>query len=233
MGEAARLYDQYVAFKGWDDAAGAHAPEDFAALLRLSGKTGLYRLLDIGFGRGELLDWAKAQGIETHGVEIIPELVERACQRGHAAVQGGLAQLPDGQFDVVVATDVLEHLSVEQLQAMLADVRRLLKPDGAFVARFPNGQSPFSGPYQNGDLTHVLHLTPNAVRQLAGAAGLTVVGAHNLRPKTKGLSGVKRALAYALRDLVETVIGYAYFGYRMPFDPNIVVVLRPSEPPPP
>jgi 2-polyprenyl-3-methyl-5-hydroxy-6-metoxy-1,4-benzoquinol methylase len=223
-----RLYDDYVAFKGWEDDAPAGSPDDFAALLAFARKRPPYRLLDIGFGRGDLLDWAKSQGIETHGVEIIPELVERAKARGHRARSGELSTLPAAQFDVIVATDVLEHLTVAQLQKMLADVRRLLKDDGVFIARFPNGQSPFSGPYQNGDLTHVLCLTPGAVRQLAGAAGLAMAGAYNFRPKARGLSGLKRRAAYLLRDMVETIVGVAYFGYRMPMDPNVVVVLGPG-----
>jgi 2-polyprenyl-3-methyl-5-hydroxy-6-metoxy-1,4-benzoquinol methylase len=229
MGEPSRLYGDYVAFKGWEgDDAVAGSPGDFAALLRLSGKLPPYSLLDVGFGRGDLLDWANAQGIETHGLEIIPELVERARARGHDARTGELSQLPADQFDVVTATDVLEHLSVEGLQSLLREVRRVLKADGAFIARFPNGQSPFSGAYQHGDLTHVLHLTPNALRQLAEAAGLRVTEAHNFRPMAPGLSGLKRRLAYLARDMVESVIGYAYFGHRMPMDPNIVIVLRPA-----
>ena len=226
MGETAGLYKDYVAFKGWDEDGAARSPDDFAALLGLAGKQRGYRLLDIGFGRGELLDWAKSQGAETHGVEIIPELVTRARARGHAA-SASLRRLPAGKFDVIVATDVLEHLTVDQLRDLLAQVRRLLAADGAFIARFPNGQSPFSGAYQNGDLTHVLHLTPNAVRQLAVAAGLRLERACNLRPGARGLRGLRRAAAYLLRDLVEIALGYAYFGHRMPMDPNVVVVLRP------
>lgn len=220
------LYDDYVAFKGWEGEPRDDRPEDHASLIKFAGKHGRFRLLDVGFGRGELLDWAKAQGIETYGSEIIPELVSRALDRGHAAVGGDLSQLPAGAFDVVTALDVLEHLSLEQLQQLLTQVRRLLAPDGVFLARFPNGQSPFSIPYQNGDLTHVRWLTPGAVRQVAASAGLSLCGAHNLRPIPRGFSGFKHRLAYALRDLTEIVLGYAYFGHRFPMDPNVVVVLR-------
>jgi 2-polyprenyl-3-methyl-5-hydroxy-6-metoxy-1,4-benzoquinol methylase len=228
MSEAPRLYDDYIAFKGWEDDRLSTDSKDIAALLALARKPQPYRLLDVGFGRGELLDWAKSQGIETHGSEIIPELVERARSRGHGVVQGDLKQLEAGGFDVITAIDVLEHLTVEQLSALLADVRRLLMPDGVFIARFPNGQSPFSGPYQNGDLTHVRSLTPGAIRQVAGSAGLALDGAYNLRPHASGFRGLKRRAAYAFRDAVETLIGFAYYGYRFPMDPNIVIVLRPA-----
>lgn len=45
--------------------------------------------------------------------------------------------LPDGAFDIVVAVEVLEH--VEKDQAFVANVRRVLRPGGAFLMTTPNG----------------------------------------------------------------------------------------------
>ena len=72
MGEGADFYAGYVTFKGWEADEGIKRPEDYAALLALGGHARPRLLLDIGTGRAELLDWAKAQGIETFGTEIIP-----------------------------------------------------------------------------------------------------------------------------------------------------------------
>lgn len=223
------LYDRYVAFKGWGEE-GRDSADEFATLLGFSRKIAPYRLLEIGFGRGDLLDWARAQGIETHGVEIIPELVKRAQERGHSVSASGLGQLRTGDFDVVVAVDVLEHFTLAELQDFLTQVRRVLCPDGVFIARFPNGQSPFSGLFQHGDLTHTLQLTPNALRQLAAPAGLSLGGAYNCRPLGRGFTTLKRRLAYLVRDFVETIVGYVYFGHRIPLDPNVVAVLHRAEP---
>lgn len=225
MPEAPKLYDDYIAFKGWEADAPPAQSEDYAVLLSGARAGAGASLLDIGFGRGDFLDWALGQGLKTAGVEIIPELVERAAARGHDA-RAELAQFEAAAFDVVTAIDVLEHLTTDQLAGMLGEVRRLLAPQGVFVARFPNGQSPFSVPYQNGDLTHVRWLTPGAVRQVAHTVGLTLAASYNPRPTPPGLRGLKRRAGYLIRDLVETVVGYAYFGHRIPMDPNIVVVLR-------
>lgn len=44
---------------------------------------------------------------------------------------------PDSNFDVVVMSEVLEHLSDELLSSTLVEVRRVLKPDGRFIGTVP------------------------------------------------------------------------------------------------
>jgi SAM-dependent methyltransferase len=220
MTERVGFYRSYIEHKGWN-TADSLTPADCMDLVgRLSAGC---RLLEIGFGRGGFLDWAKEQGAQTFGVEIIPELRERASAVGHV-IASDLESL-EGQFNLIVARDVLEHLDPRECQEMLAKIASRLAPGGRFVARFPNGQSPFAGRYQNGDITHVRALTPEAVRQLAGPVGLFVVEARNPRPKGRGLGSIKRRLAYSVRDLMELVIGYVYLGYRVPMDANVIVVL--------
>jgi SAM-dependent methyltransferase len=47
----------------------------------------------------------------------------------------GLAGLPDGCLDLVVAAEVLEH--IDDLGPVLADFRRLLKPGGRLLVSLP------------------------------------------------------------------------------------------------
>jgi SAM-dependent methyltransferase len=224
MKQAAAAYEGYADFKNWLDGNDAARPEDFTALLRLTGQGLPDRLLDFGFGQGVFLDWCKQQGISTAGVEIIPEMVERALAKGHEVIDMATYQ---GAFQVITAIDVLEHLSVEQQEDLFRQAARLLAPGGCLVARFPNGASPFFGTYQHSDLTHVRALTATAVRQSARRCGLELALAANPRSTPPGLLGsIKRRLVYACRDLVEIFIGYIYFGRRMPMDPNVAVVLR-------
>jgi cyclopropane fatty-acyl-phospholipid synthase-like methyltransferase len=227
MNTAAHEYGSYVEFKGWRDGNGAD-PEEFEALLGLSAATRGYAHLDIGFGRGDFLDWSRTnRAARTFGTELIPELRESAAHRGHVVLDPDL-ELCERRFDVITAVDVLEHLSLDQCRDLLRQVRRLLEPHGVFIARFPNGQSPFSGRYQNGDLTHVRALTGESIRQIAEPEGLTLRRELSLRPHMAGLRGLKRRVAYLVRDLIEVVIGYAYLGHRIAMDANLVVVLARS-----
>jgi hypothetical protein len=129
-----------------------------------------------------------------------------------------------------VLLDVLEHLHTDEIRRLFGSAVRLLSHSGRLLARFPNGLSPFAGLYQRGDLTHVQVLTPEALRQLGEPLGLVVLGGYNPRSlPTAFRARLRRCAAYIVRDIIEAVIGYTYFGRREPLDPNIVVVLARCE----
>jgi SAM-dependent methyltransferase len=72
------------------------------------------RLLDIGFGRGYMLQMAQVYGFEVHGVDGSPAAVERLRpQFGRRVAHGviGVDPIPWDSFDVVVMSHVLEHLA--------------------------------------------------------------------------------------------------------------------------
>lgn len=95
------------------------------------------RILDAGCGTGGNLRKFDRLGIAT-GVEPSPEAVgfcrERGLERVH---QAGLESLPleDGSFDLVAATDVIEHVDAEQ-QA-LRELRRVAAPGGVLLVTVP------------------------------------------------------------------------------------------------
>src|SRR5579883_3181293 len=72
------------------------------------------RVLDLGCGEGELLEWlAGNKGVEARGVEISGAKVQRAIARGVSAYQGdideGLADYPDRAFDYVILSQTLQE----------------------------------------------------------------------------------------------------------------------------
>jgi methionine biosynthesis protein MetW len=96
------------------------------------------RVLDLGCGEGELLEWlAQNKGVEARGVEISGAKVQRAIARGVSVYQGdidqGLADYPDQAFDYVILSQTLQetHSPRKVLREMLRVGRR------AIVA-FPN-----------------------------------------------------------------------------------------------
>lgn len=108
------------------------------ALLRAGGVTTPRRILDAGCGTGRnLLDYARL-GHEAEGVDFSAEAVAFCRRRGLDAVrQAPLEELPyeDGRFDLVVATDVIEHLSDDH--AALAELRRVTAPGGRIAVTVP------------------------------------------------------------------------------------------------
>jgi ubiquinone/menaquinone biosynthesis C-methylase UbiE len=100
-------------------------------------------VLEIGPGTGyALARLARAVGEtgKAYGLELSPRMLERARDRIDDAgleqraglVQGDAADLPfpDGRFDVVFASFVLELFSPTEVPRVLAECRRVLRPQG-------------------------------------------------------------------------------------------------------
>ncbi|WP_380783176.1 methyltransferase domain-containing protein [Sphingomonas sp. R86520] len=86
-----------------------------------------FRLLDVGFGDGDMLRrierWAKAKGIAADlvGVDLNPRSEQAARAHGGDVryVTGDYADLADEPWDVIVSSLVAHHMSHEQLVAFL------------------------------------------------------------------------------------------------------------------
>ena len=89
-------------------------------------------LLDLGCGEG-LLALLKRKDVYLAGIDLSPELVEMATRNGYDAARvGQLTELPfeDGSFDYVVSLDVFGHVDFADKDALLAEIKRVLRPDG-------------------------------------------------------------------------------------------------------
>lgn len=136
---AALDYDGYYdeANLSVPDFIGARLDEIFASFAPYR-RTG--RLLDIGCGAGSLLEAARRAGWEAAGTEVSRPAVEHARRAGFEVFCGDLAAapFPAGHFDVVTASEILEHLA--DPQAMIRGVARVLRPGGLFWATTPHGR---------------------------------------------------------------------------------------------
>jgi SAM-dependent methyltransferase len=95
------------------------------------------RILDAGCGTGGNLKRYERIG-DAIGVDPSADAVRFCRERGLDSVrQAGLEALPfeDGVFDLVAATDVLEHVAAEE-QA-LRELRRVAAPGGALLLTVP------------------------------------------------------------------------------------------------
>lgn len=97
------------------------------------------RLLEIGCAQGHLLAIAEGRGWQVEGVEISAEATCTArSEFGLSVHPGTLEEQPDaiGLFDVVVATDVIEHIA--NPRGFLRAVRHRLRAGGLAVIETPN-----------------------------------------------------------------------------------------------
>ena len=91
------------------------------------------RILDLGCGNGTLTEKLVAAGAEVVAVDAAPDMVAAARAKGiDARVMPGQALVFDREFDAVFSNAALHWMRPPE--AVLAGVRRALKPGGRFVA---------------------------------------------------------------------------------------------------
>ncbi len=224
-----RVYGDYDGWKDWEtpsERERAIANKLFAIELRRTGAKPPSRVLEIGFGSGDFLVFLNQQGFQCDGIERRDPHNARLQALGINATTTPLSDLAPGHYDAVFAFDVLEHMTKPELLDAMVQIERVLKPGGHLLARFPNGASPFGRFGHNGDLTHLLALTPGSFGQACSLAGLRHDGSWNAAYRWTGAGRVNRftkPLLLALRRLSEAFIGYIHFGMQMPLDPQVTV----------
>jgi SAM-dependent methyltransferase len=93
------------------------------------------RILDLGCGDGALTARLAERGASVVGVDTSPSLLDAARARGLDARLADAHALPfSGEFDAVFSNAALHWM--REIDAVLAGVRRALKPGGRFVGEF-------------------------------------------------------------------------------------------------
>jgi SAM-dependent methyltransferase len=89
-------------------------------------------VLDLGCGAG-LLALLKRKNVRVTGLDISRDCAAVALGNGYtSALAGALTALPfaDNSFDYVVSLDVMGHVEFAEKDAVLAEIKRVLRPDG-------------------------------------------------------------------------------------------------------
>lgn len=137
-------------------------------------------VLDIGCGRGELLEVLGAEGVSAVGVDLNAEMVAEARGRGLDAHQGDavawLRAQPEHSLGAVISVHVVEHLQLDPLIELLELAASRLVPGGILVAETPNPASLIVlGNSYILDPTHVRPLHPSLLSFLCERAGFRSV----------------------------------------------------------
>ena len=103
---------------------------------------GCKNVLDIGCGRGEFLKTMRDAGISARGIELSAESVALCRAEGLEAemadVYPYLAGLPEGAFDGIFCSQVVEHLPPERLPELIRLCSSRLTEGGVIAIETPN-----------------------------------------------------------------------------------------------
>lgn len=141
---------------------------------------GTSQVVDIGCGRGELLQALTDSGVSVRGLDVNPAMVELCRGRGFDVELGDavsfLAGQPDASLGGLVAIQVVEHFTPEYLTRFLEAAFHAMRPGAPLVLETinPNCWMAFFETYIR-DLTHKQPLHPDTLRHLVASSGFSHV----------------------------------------------------------
>ncbi|MGN6322769.1 MAG: class I SAM-dependent methyltransferase [Dyella sp.] len=101
--------------------------------------------VDLGCGRGEWLELLKENGFDGQGVDLDAGMLRSCHERNLRAIQGDviefLRKLPSESQLIVSGFHIAEHLPFEQLQTLVAEALRVLRPAGLLILETPNPEN--------------------------------------------------------------------------------------------
>ena len=172
-------------------------------------------VVDVGCGRGELLDLLQQRGVRARGVDTNAGMVQLCRSRGLDVEQGDalgfLERQPDGSIGGLAAIQVVEHFDPAYLLRVLEAAYHKMRDGAPMVLETINPACwmAFFETYIR-DVTHRQPLHPETLRYLVQASGFTSVDVHFRSPvrESDRLDRVPEADA-ALASLARVVNDHA------------------------
>ncbi|WP_272970766.1 class I SAM-dependent methyltransferase [Comamonas terrigena] len=126
------------------------------------------RILDYGCGTGKFLDLFCSLGMDASGVDINPEYIHRAVQKGQSAYDPEYFFSTDTPpYDIIFLSHLIEHLSPDELHGLIPKLCQKLSPHGKLIVL-----SPTHGERFYHDFTHIRPYLPQSFRHAFGATGM-------------------------------------------------------------
>lgn len=95
------------------------------------------KVLDVGCGVGYLVDKLREKGIDAYGTDFSPALPNYWGDKDYFQVADAKEQpFGDKEFDLVVSTDVLEHIFKEDVPKVADELKRVGKKVIVWVAAY-------------------------------------------------------------------------------------------------
>lgn len=134
------------------------------------------KVLDIGCGRGELLELLGKEGIEASGIDQNEDMVHICREKGLNVVQGDafahLQSLGEGALGGIFAAHFIEHLTLEAMEEFIKLAHSKLKQGGIIALETPNPKSIIvSSTNFYLDLSHIKPIHPEALKFLLQSRG--------------------------------------------------------------
>lgn len=158
-------------------------------------------ILEVGCGHGTLLYYLVQAGYENvSGIDTSEEQVLAAQRLGirnviKADIAKHLSDWKDNTLDVIVAFDVIEHFTKDEISNLLDEFYRVLIKGGKLITHQPNSDGPFSNAIRYGDFTHENAFSFQSIAQILLSSGFNLIQSFEDKPI---IHGVKSLIRYIL-----------------------------------
>jgi len=127
-------------------------------------------VLDLGFGAGAFLRFLKSRGRQTSAIDSNQRFVDQARSSGFEVSLDDITQLNSVKTPVknAVTDNVLEHLTLPQIESFFAVLATKLDPGGRLIAIVPDAKG-----YEK-DPTHQTFVTQALLDPVCRANGLRI-----------------------------------------------------------
>jgi O-antigen chain-terminating methyltransferase len=152
-------------------------------------------VLDIGCGRGEFLETFREIGVGARGIDLSEESVAQCRHKGLTAEVADLfaylPEQPDGEFDGIVSSQVVEHIAPERLPEMIRLCAAKLRRGGVIAIETPNPEclAIFATHFYL-DPTHTRPVPPPLLAFYLEEAGFGGIEVHRLSPAVESMPEV-------------------------------------------
>jgi ubiquinone/menaquinone biosynthesis C-methylase UbiE len=145
------FFDRHAAADDYDVFTAEASARLVDAFVRLSALPRGARVIDLGCGSGAFTHLLARAGYDCVGLDISAKLLELGRRKypDLSFLAGDIERLPfaEGSFDGVMLSGVVHHFPDPARCA--AEVARILRPQGRFVAFDPNRMNPFMWLYRD------------------------------------------------------------------------------------
>lgn len=171
-------------------------------------------ILDLGCGHGAFVYHIQRAGYtRITGVDASEEQVREARRLGVRGVQHGdlvahLNAIDSSSVDLLIAIDVIEHFTKDELSDLVDEFYRVLRTRGKVVSHQPNSEGPFGSFMRHWDYTHELAFTRQSIAQLFLASGFSDIRSYEDKPVVHGLRSLIRFILweYAIRNVYRCLV---------------------------
>lgn len=160
-------------------------------------------ILDIGCGAGHFLYYLKKMGFENFlGIDISAQQIEFCKSVVTKKVkQVDVFEFLDGvenKYNLILASDLLEHIKRKKIIKFLGLVYQSLKKDGILFLRVPNMSNPFSIDSRYRDFTHLSGFTDKSLFQILYSTGFRDIQISSSEVRVKSINSFFRKLIVLL-----------------------------------